>query len=67
MNFTIEDVHTHLRLAKEILVTLERQGPQPSWDFPRAEMEARMGVVNWHLRMARNILVLLDANDAGVS
>lgn len=66
MTFTQEDVHTHIRLAKHTLMTLEAQGPEPTWDFPRSEMEARLSVVNWHLKMARSIMIFLDSEEAEV-
>lgn len=58
--FTEQDARIHLMRARSLLGTLKRQGPHPTWDFPRHEMEGRMKMVEWHLRMARNILLILE-------
>lgn len=61
MAFCREDIKIHLAQATDHLMTLQAQGPNPSWDFPQSEMDARMARIEWHLGQARSIMEFLEA------
>lgn len=59
VDFTARDVERHRNLAAQIRRDLAKQGPFPTWDFQREEMDSKAELAEWHDQMAEAVFVAL--------